>query len=986
MTRFLVRSALLLVALIVVRNCLPASAGEPVVSLGDCRPGRDRITSIRVEADGWVDPEAVAATAGLVAGEIWSGNRAETARAALMATGTFLSVAIDPTVTVAGCTVVVQLYRKPIVSKIELHGTEWDPRAAARSFKRWILRQPPPPEPPADSEVRRLLGIKVGTLFEPELLERGSRRILEKYDAAGFSFAQVATVTAPGEGTIGVAVYVERGAPVLVTQIAVRVDDGEVRRMIEDMLEEQLGRPTTRRTIRNIRRALVRRLREAGYFESRVALRRRFLTPGDRELSANVSAGRQREIEITGNRSFDRDDLLPTSRLLDRVIVTESTWRHFAAAMRRYYQERGYYEAEVTVRTDDPRKIAFTVIEGTRYHIAAVEFVGNQAFTSQRLREAVETGRRRWIRFLRERDLSEEELTGDVQRIRYLYQRRGYETADVSYVVDVDEQSHAATVRFEIAEGPQTIVRDIVFTGTPEKALAGAAARPDEEGDLGNPFDMVAVERGRAEWEAELRRSGYREAEIDVEVDRAPAGDEVAATLRWRVSSGPLFRVGRVVVEGNSDVRDSVVRRDVSFERGEPILSEKLLDAQQAVYQSGVFRNVSVAPREDRSAAPRSPAQDNAEREEDIVVKVGARPPGKLRYGVGYDTAQGFTGFGELSYANINRRAQRLRLRSQLGFDPGQIEPTQYLVNAALVEPRLFDGPREVHVSTLVERNTRTIDQYNIQRFSVAFGASQKVAQRVRVGIDLQAEYADVFDVLPLPFRERDERNRWTTALASFAIYDGRDSAYNPHSGIFESLRLRYLLPTLSQISQFEVDTQHTQLIPLWWNWTLVYSVRVGWLHPFDDNPIAPIRTRFFLGGGESVRGFVVNSLGPYDGVGNEVGGDLAIITKTELRVPVFKGIGLVIFFDAGGNYLVGCDAACRAGGPNDPATKISDAKVSLDNFRRSAGLGLRYVTPVGPISVDYGVKLDRRTRELANGSTSRESFGEFSVSVGAQF
>ena len=163
---------------------------------------------------------------------------------------------------------------------------------------------------------------------------------------------------------------------------------------------------------------------------------------------------------------------------------------------------------------------------------------------------------------------------------------------------------------------------------------------------------------------------------------------------------------------------------------------------------------------------------------------------------------------------------------------------------------------------------------------------------------------------------------------------------------------------------------QHAQYVPLTDGLTFVGVARVGYAVPFNGGDIIPIRDRFFLGGGTTVRGFAENSIGPTGGPtvnqfggivspgGDPLGGDFALNLNTELEFPLLYGFGGVVFVDGGGVYL-------------------QDQSISIDNFRRSAGLGLRYMTPVGPISLDYGFKLDRRVGE---------SVGEVHFSVGTIF
>ncbi len=967
-----------------------------------------RFTSTRFVADGWIDEDGLRALAGIDAPGVWSTERAGHVASRLLETQVFRFVELSlvpegsPSDEPTQCVLVVDLGLRPRLTHVNLSGAELPPFAVVRASWRWLTGNPDRAPAPTEQEVRRLIPLRPGNVYEPELLDRATKRILQRYHAAGYASASVSTQVRHEESGTEIDIEVESGLPRIVTEVELRPAEGtdaEAARVAEEVLRELIGTPEVRDLSRKTRRQIVRRLREEGYFDSQVDVTWEQVDAVAGRLVATVAVGRRQAIVINGNESVDDEELLPRDEIYDRIFLSRNTWRQVAKKMEAEYQRRGFYKATVTFESDGG-DIIYSVVEGDRFKIAAVEITGNRAIGEESLREVVETGRGGVLGAVRPPRVVDEVLAEDRERIRVRYVRGGFESAKVSSSVELDEKERVARVRFTVEEGPRTYVRDVLGT----EGLAGLGVVVGA-GAMGEPLDIVALREARARLESELRRKGYFDARVKVDIKRQPDASDVAAQVLWDVAPGPQHRISDILIQGNSDTRYVVITRDLPFSAGAIVDVEQLGNAQQRIYDAGVFRNVSIAPidledESENTAVAADDDDDDGDSTEEVAalptpgtgerrlaVKVVPRAPGRIAYGAGYDTRQGLTGFGEISFANVNRRAQRLRLRGQVGFDPGDSkEPTQYLLTSEFVEPRLFDGPLTYQLNLLGERNTRAVDQYNVERGSVATGLSRRIFDKYHVGADLQVEFARVFDVLPVPFRERDEQQAWTTSLSPFVVYDGRDSVFDPRSGLFESLRVRYAVPGVSDVDLFEVVGQHTHLIPLWRKWGFVYSVRVGWVRSLDGDPIVPIRNRYFVGGGESVRGFAVNSLGPYDGDGSEVGGDLAIVTKAEVRIPLIWELGLVVFVDGGANYLTRCDADCRAGDPADPETRIRDADVALDNFRTAAGLGLRYVTPIGPISVDYGIKLDRRTRTLADGSRPQESFGEFSISIGARF
>jgi len=977
-------------ALFVFAAMVAVRAGADV---GACE-GVPQLADVRLFANGWIDEPGLRRIAGLVEPGYWSEGRAAEVRSALMRTEVFRSVELRLVSEESGCVLVVDLNRRPTVASLRLSGASQPLLSRFGAFWRWATRNPDLVRPPQDREVFRLLRLRPGSLFDEEALDRGINRVLARYRAAGFPSARVWTRTRERNGGVDIFVVVEPGAPLLVTEIQSKVDLADARPPVDSVLGRLLGGPKRRHIERDARREILRELRGQGYFDSHVPIRWQPINATSGALHVEVEAGPRREITVLGNDSIDADELLERERVNNRAFVTNNTWRQLARDMTAEYQRRGFFEARVDLdmSSDD---IVYRIVEGQRFKVSEVRFAGNETLTATELGEAIATGHRSWLGPLRPPRAVDNVLADDIERIRGRYAGAGFESPEVERSVELDREAGTAVVTFTVTEGPRTWIRSMAWRWAPNDAVEPIV--PD--GGLGQPLDPAAIEAERDRLVAQLRQSGYRDARVRFSIQRETLANEVSADITWDIAAGALYRFGEVIVRGNADVRYVVVERDLTFVPGEVIRTEDMLEAQQRIFESGVFQNVSIAPIA-KDGGPEDPfnagqPRAGAPQEEEVVadewrpvaVDVAARPPGRFGYGLGYDTRQGVTAFGEVSYGNLNHRAQRLRVRAQAGFDSQALgSPRQYLVTAGFTEPRLRDGAWDLHLDSVFERNTRAIEQFSIERYGGVVGSGRRLGERLRVGADMQTEFARVFDVEPVPFLERDERDAWTTALSPYLIYDGRDNPFDPRKGIVESLRARYAVPGVSTTDFVELSAQHTQIIPLWLDWGFAYSLRAGWVYSLDGNPVVPIRQRYFIGGGESVRGFAVNSLGPYDGNGNEVGGDLALVAKSELRIPLFAGLGWVLFVDGGANYLTRCDASCQDGDPADPATVIRDGSASLDNIRATAGTGLRYLTPVGPISVDYGFKLDRRTRTLSDGSFDKESLGEFSISIGARF
>jgi outer membrane protein assembly factor BamA len=951
----------------------------------------------------------------------------------------FRSVALDLVDQPDGVRVVARLGRKPVIARVRVEGYD----GVQLKELRWLLNKMTGgalgggrPHELGRVEMRRLVQLREGVLFEPAMLERAEQRILERFYKLGFAYTQTSSRVHEERGTVEITLRIDPGEPVVVETVELAGDSCLPAADWEPVVAPFRGVPRGRGIERKARSALLRHLREEGYFEARVNTS--WVPDGELRgrVRAELSCGLPHEITFSGNAHVSEKELRGALDLAGRLIINASTWRLMARRMEDLYQAKGYYKARVkaSIEGDTVRKrISFAVEEGRVYRLRSTTVRGNAHATEKELRAQMETRRARLFPWPRRGAVLREHLDEDLQRIEALYHGRGFEAARAKAEV-VERGGGDLELRLTIDEGLRTVIRRVEpseFPAPVEPAQPLASA-------VGQPLRPADLERDREAVLAGWRALGHRDARVAFAVERREAGEEIEAGVRWTVAPGPRFVVGRILVQENFAVRNKLLLREMPFATGDPLRVETLLQGQERLYSLGLFRNATVgeiesgppepgdrgdsgednaapvpaggaeparaAParmqesrepaRADLAASPGVDSGDDApqageEAAGDVAVPIGIRvtqrAPGRLSYGAGYNTRDGFTGFTELRYDNLARRARSLRLRGEVSLEPPSFAPSQYLASLSYLDPRFGGSPWALQLGVVGERNTRSVSEFSIERAALGASVSRRLFDRVRVGSDLQLELARIFDVEPLPFRDRDSENLRTTAIGGFVAYDRRNDAFNPTSGFIDSLRLYYAPPGISNVDFVQIDAEHTHFFPLGDYADFVVSLRAGWVRTFDD-PIVPIRRRYFVGGGESVRGFAVNHLGPYDGEGKNVGGDLALVARTELRVPIAWGFGMAFFVDGGGNYLLRCDRKCRAGDPEEEATRVRDAEASLRNFRRSAGLGLRYASPVGPISVDYGIKLDRRTRDLADGKTERESFGEFSVSIGARF
>jgi len=909
----------------------PATAGLPV-------------TAVDIRCDAPVDAEGLRGMLPFVIGEPLPPDGLDRARTLLAETGIFsapIDVATEPRDD--GLAVVITLARLPVINLIWIRGND-------------TISQ---------SRVFRLIRVRENALLSASLLEESVERVRREYRNQGFDAVQVdAVVTPQAPGEVDITFRIREGEPTLIA--AIEVDSEEALPLTRAELDEAIDLEIGDRHTREGNRAAVKRLialfRGRDYYE--VAVRSRW-EPGPAAtgtLRFRIEAGPLFAVSFTGNERFSVDTLLGLMDLQTRAIVTDGTWRDLGKRIRRRYQEAGFYFArvDVAIDQDDPKAVRFTIKEGERYRVGAVRFDGTLGLPVSQLRSQMTTGSR-GLRVWRTPVLLDDVLNDDLKRLWFFYRQHGYLSAEiVDKRLDFDPAAGTVDVTVVVESGPQTTVREIVPVGFEP---AGGAL-PAFQSRIGAPLGTDAVEADRAALQRRLVERGYENATVTADIVTARDGDGLAGTVRLTATPGAQVRVGAVVVQNAVDTRWNLIARQVRVAPGGPLDEPALLQGQSRLFRLGLFRSVTVRPLE---SGPAPGVRD-------VGISVTERPPGNLLWGGGYNTRDGLRMFGEVANSNLQGMGRRLSLRGDFSIDPGQgFTPDQYIGALGYRVPLVFGTEWTARATLLANRSTRSVDQFSIERYAFVPALERPFQRGLIVGVDYLVERSRSFNLAApvLAFNPQDAEWMWTFGPGPFALYDGRDDPFLTRRGFLDSLTTRIAPAQLGSSVPFAtVLAQHSQFVPVLDDVIFVYSLRGGYGDAFDAGEQVPIRERFFLGGRTTVRGFSENSIGPTVGKANDpLGGDLMANVNVELRFPLLWGFGGAVFSDAGGVYLQNCKAA------NDEP--IQNCAITFDNFRRSAGLGLRYITPVGPLGLDYGIKLDRR---------AGESFGEIHFSVGNIF
>lgn len=877
-----------------------------------------------------------------------------------------------------------------------------------------------------EERLRRAAGLSPGDELWPGRLEEAAARVRAALGRRGWPRARVA-VTARGEPQAEVLVEVEEGAPRLVTALAVGgpgtpqgLAQGLATRPGAPLDLEALEADV--RALRGrLRKDGYLRARVGAPAVSddgegaRVELP---VEPGPRFVVRFEGASVFSAAELRAVLRLEEEQALDATALQAAGARVRDLYVAHGYATARVTAAERPAGRSVALR--------FQVEEGRRYRLAAVEFSGSARdprWLRARLDEALEelaprekrgadAEAERLVRAAgspsRVRSRAEPEPTAvwdppvfaaAAQRLVDLLKADGCLDAALEGTrATLDDRTGLVRVEVRLHEGVQTRIAGVTFEGA--RAVPEEDLRREARLAVGDPLSFGAVEAGRAALLALYARRGFLYARVDDVEDLSP--DRARAQVTLRVDEGPQVRVGQIAVSGARRTREAIVRDALALRPGDVYAPELAARSQAGLLRLGVFRSVNL----------RLAEADVPEETKDLTVELAERPYQTLAQGFGFSLANGPRATIELTRPNTFGRALELSARAKVNYPIPALRADTASLQAKppldRVEGRAELGLRDPLLSlfgfgsgarfTLVaERLHRPA--YDLTRGSLGFGLDVPLAAPVTLQLQYELEVDEIHrsaaartltlaDVQALRFPEGITTLQ---AVRPVLLVDQRDSAVHPRSGWFATASAEFARSVDSTFlfGLVRASENYQQLLKLSAGVTgylpiggtvLALSVRGGRIVLLGDGPDGAPQTaiapkRFFLGGFSTMRGYGEDEMVPEDvrpGYLREVascarslsslgcspvarslasgqtliseGGQAFALAKAEWRFGVYKSLEGGVFADVGNLWL-------------DPT------RVSLDDLRVSVGAGLRFVTPIGPAALDFGLNTSHDPR-----------------------
>ena len=654
-------------------------------------------------------------------------------------------------------------------------------------------------------------------------------------------------------------------------------------------------------------------------------------------------------VEFIGLKEFDKDVLvkalkevgLAEGRPYDKALADKAEQE-----LKRQYISRSLYGAEVvsTATPVDRNRVnlSFTITEGGPAKIKQIQIVGNKAFSESDLRDQFNLDTGGWMSWYTKSDrYARTKLNADLEALRSFYLARGYlefRIDSTQVAMSPDKQEMAITIN--VTEGERFVVSGVKLEGNyldkddEFKALVKIG--------VGKAYNAETVAETTKAFTDYFGKFGFAFAKVEAKPEIDRQNNRVQFVLQAEPSRRAYVR--RILVAGNNRTRDEVIRREFRQFEAAWYDGDKIRLSRDRVDRLGFFTEVNVETIE----IPGTPDQV------DLMFTVAEKPTGSISLGAGFSSAEKVT----LSFG----------IRQENAFGSGnylavEVNTSKYNRNLVLSTTDPYFTQNGIsRTIDVFQRTTRPylgdINSYSLVNsgLGLRFGVPVTETDTVFLGANAEQTHIKSGTGLPDPYKNYAEKFGATSTAIPLTLgwaRDGRDSALVPSKGVYQ--RMNADLSLAGDVRYFRGSYQYQQYFPLSKKYTLAVNADLGWGQGLNGQEF-PIFKNFYVGGLGSVRGFEQSTLGPSarttTGDASSalvyLGGPKKLVLNAEFMVP----------FPGAGN-----DKTLRLFGFTDVGRAFGeDEKLSFGDLRASAGIGLSWISPMGPLRFSYATPIRKQT------------------------
>lgn len=696
----------------------------------------------------------------------------------------------------------------------------------------------------------------------------------------------------------------------------------------------------------------IRELYSMGYFDD-VRIQADETPKGEVDLTIVLKERPSiKNIEIEGTSVLSKDEILDQIKTKSLTVASTEKIYEDINKIKKMYEKKGYYQPkidyEIKELSRNEAQLVFKINEGEKSYLTDIKFEGNKKVSDDELKKALSVKEKSWLWFVDDSGtFTREKLEENRLRVMQYYMEKGFVNVQVG-APEVDIRDGKVTLTIPIREGNRYQVREVNIDGdilegqSKEELLQNLGVKPRTW------FQRSLVAEDIKNLTRIYNNAGF--AYADVEPRQRINDEHEFLDITYKITKGKPVRIGRVDIHGNERTRDKVIRRQLDMSEGELYNADKFEATKKRLEGSEFFEAVKL-----KTTPGAKPDEMN------VDVEVIEKKTGSLTAGLGYSSQDGAMG-------NVNLQEKNLLGLGIVANAKTNISGRRTTYEGSLTYPWMFDTQITGSMRGYKNLNKETNFFRESDGFSGHLGFPIYGSWGMTTGIARDSNKLSGFE--PVFARSVvDYYKRYgVTAQKYMNISENSVSV-----GFARDTRNNSVIPTGgsrvnfgSRFSGFGGDVsfanyygEATYYHALYWKSIFKIRTSGSLLSELGAEPI-PFDRRIVLGGINSIRGYKYGDIGPKDVYKNVIGGDRALYCNLEIFFPVIEQLKLngVVFADAGN------------------AWNVSESPF-FTTLKAGAGLGVRWVSPMGPVRLEYGWKL---------APEKGEDPGAFAFSMGALF
>lgn len=808
----------------------------------------------------------------------------------------------------------------------------------------------------SDSETESIFDVKSGDTFDQQSLIEGGEKIRQAYQELGFLNATVDIEMPPeSEDLVAVNLKISEHKQTKIHNIILQSPNEDLNKKIIKKLKSNLNDPFMDSTLNEIQAGARQFLKENRY------VRADLIGPTTEYSSDESEVTLRYRLEKVEQYSFRYEGVhflkikdLENALDLDNFYSGNPTvGLELAQKIRNNYLTKGYARAEVTFDEKDDKTpfhktVTFNIAEGPQIKIAKINITGRFSKTDSYYINFIENHSSRLIA---KGYYNKEDIDTGIKNLILELQNDGYLQAKlISTRTQYNKEKDKVFLYVNLDEGPLTQIETVEFDGN--TSYSGEELLTVTKLHSG-PLKLGQIESAISRLKDFYHENGYIEMLLMNEKEDLVTYDETntKASLHFKIFEGPQVRVAAIILQGNDFTKDYVIQKELEFSQGELLTPHKLDESVARLQRTGFFSTVEIATLEQKTnVANRT-----------VLIKVTERDPGLFTLGAGATNERTLTlrGYAGIAYRNLLGTGRGISLRLEGNYNVADIKYLERRIVLGYLEPYLFGSRLRGRINIT---QSRTVTDYELRQVtevqSFTYSAEKDFTSNI-LGI------WDIWSLATIKDFGVDERYPFGSKTQEIATtgptldLDFRDNPFNPTRGTFTRWNAEYSSPDIGSTRTIEywrstLSFTHYSSMGEFQKQPVVWAnqIRGGYLKNLNNVSLGGVpwdKKGFTLGGQSTIRGYEAGTqevfpnrqdlgLQETDRTYNLTTDSTMYLLKSELRFPVYGNLGGAVFYDGGAVQIQGL--------------------TFTDPYRDSTGFGIRYNTPVGPLSLEMAWKL----------------------------